>query len=282
MTASPQGESAPWHPFVVRPLSGGPARVEAVAAEEPLEIRVRGTPLAVLLRTPGRERDLIAGYLAAEGILRGPEDLLAIEPCADPATGAPAAHVWNAALAEGVAFDPRHVRTGTVGSACGMCGALLLEDLSRAATRRPARPATSPPAADALPRAFAELRARQALYAATGGAHGAALAALGADGSLELLDVAEDVGRHNAADRVLGARLRAGEWPLERPCALLVSGRVSYEIIHKCARAGVAAAAGVGMPTSLAVRAARACGVALAAFVREDGGGFACAPEPRA
>lgn len=278
MEAPPLGAGAPWQPVIVQPLPLGQTRVEAVASEEPLEVRVRGTPLAVLLRTPGRERDLIAGFLAAEGILRGAEDLLGVEPCADPATGAPAAHVWNAALAEGVAFDPRRARTGTVGSSCGMCGTLLLEDLSRAPGLR--RPPSAPLlTTTALSAAFADLRARQREFARTAGTHGAALCWISADGALELADAAEDVGRHNAADKVLGAQLRAGRWPLERAAALLVSGRISYEIIHKCARAGVAAAAGVGMPTSLAVEAARACGVALTGFVR-DGRALRFAPAP--
>jgi FdhD protein len=262
---------------IVEPLPAGPARVEAVASEEPLEVRVRGTPLATLLRTPGRERDLIAGYLAAEGLLRAPEDLLGVVPCVDPETGAPAAHVWNAALAEGVAFDPRLARTGTVGSSCGMCGALLLEDLRRAPGLRPP-PAAPELGVPALTAAFAQMRARQKEFARTAGTHGAALAWIGPGGTLELADVAEDVGRHNAVDKVLGAQLRAGRWPLERAAALLLSGRVSYEIIHKCARAGVAAAAGVGMPTSLAVQAARARGVALLGFVR-DGRALRFAPE---
>ncbi len=280
MSGSPRGESAPWQPFLAQPLDGGPVRVEAVAREEPLELRVRGAPFAVLLRTPGRERDLVAGFLAAEDVVRGAEDLLAVEPCLDPASGAAAPHVWNAALAEGVAFDPRRARSGTVGSSCGMCGALLLEDLARGGSmRRPPR-APAVPSAAWTP-AFAALRARQPEFARTGGTHGAALAAIAPDGSLQLLDVAEDVGRHNAADKVLGAQLRAGRWPLEAPHALLVSGRVSYEIIHKCARAGIALAAGVGMPTSLAVEAARACGVGLLGFVRAPGGlVYAPAPAP--
>lgn len=263
------GDTAPWQPFVAAPHDGGPLRVEPVAAEEPLEIRVRGSPFAVLLRTPGRERDLIAGFLAAERVLRGAEDLGAIEPCLD-ADGTAAAHVWNVALAEGVAFDPRAARALTVGSACGLCGTRVLEDL-RAGLPRALAPAPELAPA-ALRAAFAELRARQPLFASTAGVHGAALGFPDAHGALALADVAEDVGRHNAADKLLGAALRAGDYPLERPAWLLVSGRVSYEIVHKAALAGVGAVAGVGMPTSLAVAAARACGLRLHGFVRADGG----------
>ncbi len=279
MRGSPLGESAAWQPAIAQPLAGGAVRVEQVAAEEPLEIRVRGTVLAVLLRTPGRERDLIAGFLLSEGIVRGPEDLGAIEPCSDPETRTPAAHVWNVALAEGVAFDPRRARAGLVGSSCGMCGALQIEELMRLAPRRGATPGALAPSAAALAAAFAELRGRQALFAMTAGTHGAALAEPHGDG-LRLSDVAEDVGRHNAADKVLGARLRAGAWPLAPITALLVSGRISYEIIHKSVLAGAGLVAGVGMPTSLAVSAARAAGIGLCGFVREAGG-LVYSPAPR-
>lgn len=270
MTSALPGDSAPWQPFVAAPHDGGPLRVEPVAAEEPLEIRVRGTPFAVLLRTPGRERDLIAGFLAAERLIRGADDLGAIEPCTDPVRGEPEPHVWNVALAEGVAFDPRASRALMVGSTCGLCGTRVLEDLRAGLPRAVAAPAEPSPAA--LRDAFAGLRARQPLFARTAGVHGAALARMQADGALALADVAEDVGRHNAVDKLLGAVLRAGNYPLEQPAWLLVSGRVSYEIVQKAALAGIGGAAGVGMPTSLAVSAARACGVILHGFVRADGG----------
>jgi FdhD protein len=161
-----------------------------------------------------------------------------------------------------------------------MCGTRLLEDLQRQLPRRAGTPAPEPALAD-LHQAFAELRRRQQTFHITAGTHGAALAAMGPSGELTLLDTAEDVGRHNAADKLLGAQLRAGNWPLAQPALLLVSGRISYEIIHKGALAGVAAVAGVGMPTSLAVRAARAAGMRLLGFVR-DGGALVYAPEPAA
>lgn len=271
------GDTAPWQPRLAAPLDGGPMRVEPIATEEPLEIRVRGVVFAVLLRTPGRERDLIAGFLAAERVIHGPEDLLAVEPCSDPETGNDAAHVWNVSLPEGVAFDPRTARALMVGSTCGLCGTRVLEDLRAGLPRAIATPA--PLGAEALRQAFRELHARQIDFSQTAGTHGAALAFAGVDGSLALHDVAEDVGRHNAADKVLGAALRAGEYPLERAAWLLVSGRISYEIVQKAALAGVGAVAGVGMPTTLAVSAARACGLLLHGFVRDDGG-LRYAPEP--
>lgn len=267
--AAPEAGPPAWRPFLAEPLDGAHARVEPVAVEEPLEIRVRGIRFATLLRTPGRERDLIAGFLAAERVLRGREDLGAIEPCAPP-PGEEEARAWNVALAEGVVFDPARARELLVGSACGACGARLIADLRRDLPHPPT------PVADPGPRALREamrlLRARQALFAQTAGAHGAALARIGAGAEWIFADLAEDVGRHNAVDKLLGAALRAGSYPLEEPAWLLVSGRLSYEIVLKAALAGVGAVAGAGMPTSLAVEAARACGLRLHAFIREDGG----------
>lgn len=284
MESSPQageravlGRDAAWQPVVACPLRSGPARVEAVATEEPLEIRVRGQTFAVLLRTPGRERDLIAGFLASEGILQSADDLRAIEPCPPAAGALPDDAAWNVALAEGLSVDPARAR-GLVGSSCGTCGTRMLADLQRALPRRPGPPAPLPDLA-ALQRVFAEVRRRQPTFQLTAGTHGAGLAEILPDGGLLLLDTAEDVGRHNAADKLLGAQLRAGNWPLARPLLLLVSGRISHEIVHKCALAGAAAVAGVGMPTSLAVRGARVAGIRLLGFVR-DGGGLSYAPEP--
>ncbi|MDA1260097.1 MAG: formate dehydrogenase accessory sulfurtransferase FdhD, partial [Planctomycetota bacterium] len=194
----------------------------------------------------------------------------------DAESGEPAPHVWNAALAEGVAFDPRASRALVVGSACGLCGTRVLEDLRDGLPRAIAAPMDVEP--ERLRAAFAELRSQQPLFARTAGTHGAALAFAERDGALALHDLAEDVGRHNAADKVLGAALRSGHYPLERPAWLLVSGRISYEIVQKAALAGVGAVAGVGMPTTLAVSAARACGLILHGFVRE-GGGLRYAPE---
>ncbi len=252
-----------------RPLAGGPVEADAVAVEEPLELRLRGRPLAVLLRTPGRERDLIAGFLVAEGLVEAREDLLAVEPCPDPETGRPSPHVWNVALAEGLAARPRAERLFPVSSGCGLCGARTVEALALEAPAPP-RPRRLP-GPDELGCAFAALRERQRLFAATAGCHGAGLWDLARPAG-ELRDVAEDVGRHNAVDVVLGARFLAGEHPLTRPHALLVSGRLSFELVQKAALGGVALLAGVGMPSSLAVRAARACGVTLVGWVRDGGG----------
>lgn len=242
-------------------------REDALATEEPLEIRVRGYSYAVMMRTPGRERDLIAGFLAAEGLLHGAQDLVGIEPCRDPSTGEEEPNLWNVACAEGVAFDPRNLRQTPVTSSCGLCGARSLEDLQR---EMPARSTQLPRGLRlaSLIAAFETLRQEQSLFEATAGSHGAAL---WDPLSGELLDSAEDVGRHNAVDKLLGARLRADDYPVERALGLLVSGRISFELVQKAALAGLSLVAGVGMPTSLALEAAQATGLALCGWVRDGG-----------
>lgn len=252
----------------------GAAGSGAVAVEEPLEIRVRGTPVAVLLRLPGREADLVAGFLAGERVISRPEDLLGVEPCLDPETGRPEPNVWNAALAEGVAFDPRRRRFGYVSSSCGLCGVTALGELQRQVPPLPAGPAEI--SAAFLTRAFERLHREQPVFRRTSGTHAAALVRPGGD----WLDTAEDVGRHNAVDKVLGARLRGDDYPLLQPCVLLVSGRVAFEIVQKAALAGVAAVAGVGVPTHLALDAAAAFGQSLFGLVR-DGGATAYAGPTR-
>jgi len=247
-----------------------------VAIEEPLGLRVQGRDYAILMRTPGRDLDLVCGFLAAEGILAGPEDLAAVAPC-EVATG----QACNVALAPGVPFDLRDLRMRTVSSACGLCGAQSIEALRLTAPRALPMP---PPIleVEALLEGFAQLRRRQPLFAATAGSHGAALVRLvespdSSSGglrtaqSLEILDVAEDVGRHNAVDKLLGASLRSGDYPLAAPTGLLVSGRISYELVQKAVLGGLAWVAGVGMPTSLAVEGAIATNRSLFAWVRDGG-----------
>lgn len=240
---------------------------DVVAVEEPLEIRVRGYSYAVLMRTPGREQDLVAGFLAAEGLLQGAQDLVAIETCLDPRTKLPEPHIWNVSCAEGVAFDPRDLRQTVVSSSCGLCGARSLEQLEREMPLRK-EPLPDVVALSALLEAFAELRVGQDLFQETAGSHGAAL---WDPVSGNLLDLAEDVGRHNAVDKLLGARLRAEDYPVQDALCLLVSGRISFELVQKAALAGVGMIAGVGMPTSLAVDAARTTGLALCGWVRDGG-----------
>jgi FdhD protein len=234
-----------------------------------LEIRVRGTSYAVLMRTPGRDRDLACGFLAAEGLLHGLEDLTALEACIDPKTGKPAANIVNVALAEGISFQPRF---GTVSSACGVCGTRSLEELQK----------ECPPLAAAAPgrlsltslfAAVDALRRAQPLFAATAGCHGAALwdYRAGAPG-IALADVAEDVGRHNAVDKLLGARLLQDDYPLAEGVGLLLSGRISFELVQKAWLAAIPLVVGIGMPTSLAVETAKTAGITLIGWLRDGVG----------
>lgn len=238
-------------------------RQRALAVEEPLEIRVRGVSYAVLMRSPGRDRDLAAGFLAAEGLLLGREDLLALEPCLDPQTGTSALNILNAAVAEGIAFAPR---ISTVSSACGICGVRSLEELQKDSPPL----ACAPPAELRLTTIHAvmeKLRASQPLFALTAGCHGAALWNYTADCCL--LDVAEDIGRHNAVDKLLGACLLADAYPLSVPVGLLLSGRISFELVQKAWLGGIPLVVGIGMPTSLAVETAAAAGITLIGWLRD-------------
>lgn len=237
----------------------------ALAVEEPLEIRVRGVSFAVLMRTPGRDKDLAAGFLAAEGLLHNREDLLALESCIDPQTGARAENILNAALAEGIAFTPR---LGAVSSACGICGTRTLQELQKDCPPL----AAAPPAQTsirALHAATDALRAAQPIFKETAGCHGAALWSYTTDNTL--LDVAEDVGRHNAVDKLLGAQLLADAYPLASPVGLVLSGRISFELVQKAWLAAIPLVVGIGMPTSLAVEMANAAGITLIGWLRNSG-----------
>jgi FdhD protein len=234
-----------------------------LAAEEPLEIRIHGTALAVLLRTPGDERSLIAGFLASECILHGRADVQAIEACRDPNTGQLEANIWNVSLAEGVAFEPTARRFLPIGSACGLCGTRSITELRREIPVIPSAPAKI--AADLFDRVLLRMRNAQPVHQSTSGSHGACLFD---PQSGKVLEIAEDIGRHNAVDKVLGARLLLDDYPAETSCGLLVSGRLSFEIIQKAALAGVSMVAGAGAPTSLAVEAANDFGLTLFGLIR--------------
>lgn len=233
--------------------------------EEPLEIRVAGSPFAVLLRTPGQERELLAGFLASEGVLRDRDDLGAIDPCRNPETQRAEANIWNVGLAPGVAFEPAKRRWLPVGSTCGLCGARTLEELARELPKRLDLAAIEPDL-EYFAQLDHEIRRAQATYQRTAGCHGAGLF----DADARMHAFAEDVGRHNAVDKVLGSELLADRYPAEEPRLLFVTGRISFEIVQKAAMAGVSTVAGAGAPTSLAVEAARRAGVQLLGLVRPE------------
>jgi FdhD protein len=237
-----------------------------VAVEEPLEVRIQGVAYAVLLRTPGDEPALVAGFLVSEGILAGPEDLRAIAPCTEAGKPNEGVHVWNVGLADGVSFDPGRRRVATVGSTCGLCGVSSMDEL------RFGLPALDGVVAELGDRFFekvaTEVALRQTLRKKTSGVHAAAIA-LAASG--EILEFAEDVGRHNAVDKVIGARFLDDDFPLEGTAAVLwVSGRISFEIVQKAALAGLSVLVGIGVPTTLALAAANQVGMTLFGRARPD------------
>jgi FdhD protein len=246
-----------WQPAL--PLA--PAE-DRVAVEEPLEIRVGGRSVAVTMRTPGHERELAAGFLLTEGVISRADDLLDLLVCRDLPEGQ-AGNVVDAHLARPDAVDfarlTRHVFSA---SSCGLCGKATLDALAQRFGAVPPGPDFDPALLGSLP---AKLSQAQPGFAATGGLHASALF----DRAGALLCVREDVGRHNALDKVLGWALLAGRLPLSG-CALLVSGRVSFELVQKALAAGVPLIAGIGAPSTLAIECARRGGQTLVGFLRPD------------
>ena len=266
--------------FAISPLSvlrvdGSRASTEldAIATEEPLEIqlgytragqRIRKT-IALTMRTPGHDRDLAAGFLFTEGILRDPDDIESItDSTSDNSSATILITLRDHALAD---IDLRALdRHGPVTSACGLCGKTSLESL-RTSTRHPLPPASHSPtlSASAIHRLPALLRSAQAGFDQTGGLHAAALFTF--DG--ELIAIREDVGRHNAVDKLIGSQFLANRLPLSDQI-LLVSSRASFELVQKLLMAGGPALAAVGAPTSLAIALAREAGATLLGFVRDN------------
>ncbi|MBL9216483.1 MAG: formate dehydrogenase accessory sulfurtransferase FdhD [Opitutaceae bacterium] len=244
------------------PDGAAPAAEDAVAAEEPLELRVADRSVAVVMRTPGHDRELAAGFLLTEGVIRGADDVLDLVVCRDQAAGA-SGNVLNALLAPSAPLDlarlTRHVFSS---SSCGVCGKATLDAVLQAFPPAAPGPRFDPAVLAGLP---ASLRAAQPVFASTGGLHGCALF----DTSGRLVIVREDVGRHNALDKVLGRALLDGLLPLRRH-GLLLSGRVSFELVQKALAAGVPLVAGIGAPSSLAVACATRGGQTLVGFLRAD------------
>jgi len=238
-------------------------RRDAAAAEEPLEVRLHGCPFAVIMRTPGADRELTAGFLLSEGVLRTAGDLSAIEYCssADPEGRDNIVNVTlvgdAAARADRRLGERRNV---SVGSSCGMCGRLTIESLKCAG---PAIAASWTMSAGAISRLPERLRAAQTVFDETGGLHAAGI--FTSAGTLQMS--AEDVGRHNAVDKVIGRMLMAEALPLSTS-ALFVSGRSSFEIVQKAFLAGLPIVASVSAPSTLAIDLARETGITLIGFVR--------------
>ncbi|WP_030667088.1 formate dehydrogenase accessory sulfurtransferase FdhD [Streptomyces rimosus] len=242
-------------------------RPDTLVGEEPLEIRLGGRPLAITMRTPGDDFALAAGFLVSEGVLGDAGELANIVYCAGATEdGSNTYNVVDVQLAPGVPVpDITLERNVYTTSSCGLCGKASL-DAVRTSTRWPLDPPAGAPARivpatlSALP---GRLRAAQRVFDRTGGLHAAAL--FDADG--ELLDVREDVGRHNAVDKVVGRALQDGRLPL-RDTILMVSGRASFELVQKAVMAGIPTLAAVSAPSSLAVDLAAESGLTLVGFLR--------------
>lgn len=253
----------------VQPAGGAP-HPDEVAVEEPLEIRIAGDPVAVTMRTPGDDGELALGFLFAEGIVQRAADVGGLAHCGRPGDEG-FGNVIEVTAAAGTALDFERVaasRRGTLTTAaCGVCGRRSIDDLLEACL--PLAPGPQLPGA-VVQAAVAAMRGGQALFERTGGTHAAAACA--ADGAL--LAMREDVGRHNAVDKVVGALLQAhlvgaDATPGARtPAVLAVSGRASFEMVQKALRARIPFLASVSAPTSLAVDLARRAGLTLAGFVR--------------
>jgi len=253
--------------FASRPVTRWPPdeqRLDSVACEEPLEIRVEGKPLAITLRTPGDDLDLAAGFLFTEGVIDGLDDLQALSHVDLPTDNR--GNTVDCILAGGVeshrAAIERATRELYATSSCGLCGKASIDRLLVQAS--PIQRRLDP--SSALLRAFPEqLKQAQAGFAATGGLHGAALFS----DRGELLTVREDIGRHNAVDKVIGARLRADELPLDN-CILVVSSRAGFEIVQKSLVAGVSVVAAMGAASSLAIDLAEESGMTLIGFLSKN------------
>lgn len=264
-------------PRTVRAFGRGPSHVreDPVVTEEPLEIVVghAGQPepwnaLSVTMRTPGHDVDLAVGFLFDEGLIAQGADVVDARVEAVPngtrVTVAVAAHVDLGAAAD---------RSGVTTSACGVCGKTALDSLGLQTGGSVS--AAGRVRADSIGTLPRTLLAAQTAFAATGGLHAAGLF----DEEGRLLSVREDVGRHNAVDKVVGAALQEGPLPFREPRVLVVSGRASFELAHKARRAGVVVLAAVGAPSSLAVDVARAAGMTLLGFVRDDRFNVYCGEE---
>ncbi|MFG1696323.1 formate dehydrogenase accessory sulfurtransferase FdhD [Nonomuraea sp. NPDC049309] len=236
-------------------------KVDALAAEEPLEIRLNGTPLTVTMRTPGDDFDLAAGFLVSEGAVASPGDIATIRYCAGATVdGRNTYNVLDVRLAPGVPEpEPRNFYTT---SSCGVCGKASLEAVRTVARWSPADDPVEP-AQTTVASLPDRLRAAQRVFDRTGGLHAAGL--FTADG--EPLCVREDVGRHNAVDKLLGWALREDRLPL-RGTVLMVSGRASFELVQKAVMGGVPVLAAVSAPSSLAVELAADEGLTLIGFLR--------------
>jgi FdhD protein len=240
---------------------------DLLAVEEPLEIRLAGFRVTVTMRTPGDDFDLVTGFLITEGILPGPEAIASMHHCPaddDDSSG----NIINVNPADAAALDPlRWQRHFLATSSCGICGKRSIEEVRQRTAPIVSDLRVTPEHLVAMAR---ELGSAQTLFHQTGGLHAAALF----DREGQLLVAREDIGRHNAVDKAIGALMRAGRDTELPECILVVSSRASFEITQKALMAGIPAVAAVSAASSLAVELARAAGMTLAGFLRQEQGRF--------
>lgn len=262
--ASPLVDPLRIHAVTIRRYEAGrwSEAPDEIAIEEPFEIRIAGRSLAVIMRTPGHDRFLALGFLLGEGIIRSASDVLSCEPAPDR-DGFPQANALDLRLRpELETLDQLSQRHFDVTSSCGLCGTASID---RVRVLAPVITTAVTVSASVLLSLSASLRAAQTVFNRTGGLHAAGLF----DCRGRLLAHHEDVGRHNAVDKVIGQLLLEGRLPLVE-ALLMVSGRASFELIQKAAIAGIPVFAAVGAPSSLAVELAEASGITLVGMLRPD------------
>ena len=260
MTAA---DSAPMTDVTLQRVTAGAgveSRDDFVAREEPLEIRVEGRSVAVVMRTPGHDEELTAGFLVSEGVVHKGRDILEISQC--PSTGNTAGNVVDVLLGGAVVNWESLTRHVFSASSCGICGKTTLDAIFQ---RFPVVAADWQVSAALVAGLPGKLREAQATFAKTGGLHASAI--FDSDGHLVV--VREDVGRHNALDKVLGFGLLHDLLPFENNI-LLVSGRVSFELMQKALAAGIPVVAAISAPSSLAVEFAQDSGQTLIGFLRGE------------
>jgi len=241
-------------------------RPDVLAAEEPMEIRVEGAgqppvSVAVTMRTPGGDFELAAGFLYTEGLIDGADDVRRVSYCEDLEPDEQHYNVVTVELTR--SFDADLLRRNFyASSSCGICGKATLDDVEVHCAPIAPGPEVDGAVVSRLPDA---LRAAQRVFEQTGGLHAAGLFTSRG----ELRSLREDVGRHNAVDKIVGERLLAGDLPLSED-VLQVSGRIGFEIVQKAVRAGIPVISAVGAPSSLAVDAAERLGMTLVGFVRDE------------
>jgi FdhD protein len=251
---------------------------DQVAAEEPLQLSLDGKPLSIVMRTPGNDLELALGLLLAERVIRSIDDVARVRISAEAAEEEPGLALASD-LVESNQVDVylrasggrRPERSFLATSACGVCGATTVESLTLDFPRLLPGPTIGPAM---LPELSDRLREQQRIFESTGGLHAAGL--FDTDGKLELLR--EDIGRHNAVDKIVGRALLDGRLPLAR-AVLAVSGRAGYEVVQKAVAAGIPILAAVGAPSSLAVATAERFGMTLVGFLRDDRFNVYTAPE---